>query len=520
MGACTPPSSSTWPEPVTREDRRLELAIAMVPVLLVLLTIVILVDPRVAPATVNQPFDLVITAIGMLVALAVAILGWVHFGEGNDPAALIRASAFLVLAAQNALLITVVVLGIDAAFGFSLDAPGQLPLWTVIVGRGAAASLLVVAGVATLRRWPAARWPAALVFALPAVVVTGVIVIAAAIQPSLPRLLNDAALAQLQGDPTSPLLAASGPALIALQTLIGVAMLAAAALRYRVYRRDRRRVDAYLTIGFIVAAFSQVHAAIHPGSYSSLVTTGDLLRVAFYAIMLAAVAVETRQDVRDLHAANLELARLHDAAAVEATAEERARLAREIHDGMAQQLWLARLKQGRLLKEGGLSEAAMALAADVSGSIDSAMDEARQAILALRPAEGTTFVEVMERYVDEFSDRFGIPAECRIDASAERLSPRAQAELLRVTQEALANSRKHADATRVWVHGEPTAAGLRLTVADNGRGFELGDSRSKGYGLRSMRERAELIGASLAIDSRPQDGTRVIVDVPLPGAGL
>jgi hypothetical protein len=100
-----------------RDDRRLELGIAAVPGLLILLTIVIVFDPRVAPATVNQPLDLVTTATGMLVALAVAILGWIHFREGNDSAAVIRASAFLVLAAQNALLIAVVVLGIDAAFG-------------------------------------------------------------------------------------------------------------------------------------------------------------------------------------------------------------------------------------------------------------------------------------------------------------------------------------------------------------------------------------------------------------------
>jgi len=242
----------------------MEFGIAMVPVLLVLLTIIVVVDPRVAPATVNQRLDLVLTAIGMLVALAVAILGWIHYREGNDPSALIRASAFLVLAALNALLIAVAVLGIDAAFGLSLDAPGQLPLWTVILSRGVAAALLVIAGVAALRRWRSDEWPAALMLALPALLVTAVIVVAAAIQPSLPNLLNDAAVAQLRRDPTLPLLAASGPALIALQALIGVAMLAAAALRYRVYRRDRRRVDAYLAIGFIVAAFSQVHAAIPP----------------------------------------------------------------------------------------------------------------------------------------------------------------------------------------------------------------------------------------------------------------
>jgi len=514
MAGCTPPSSSTWHEPVTRYERRLELAIAAVPALLILLTVVILIDPRVAPAIVNQPLDLVTTATGMLVALGVAILGWVHFREGGDPAALIRASGFLVLAAQNALLVTVMILGIDAAFGLTLTAPGQLPLWTVIVGRGVAAALLVMAGVAALRGWQTARWPAALVLALPALLISAAIVAAAAIQPSLPELLSAAAIDDLRREPTAPLLSASGVGLIALQAVIGLGFLGAAALSYRVYRRDRRQVDAYLAIGLVIAAFSQLHAAIHPGSYTSLVTTGDLLRFAFYAILLVAVAAETRQDVRDLHAANAELILLRDAAATQATAEERARLAREIHDGMSQQLWLARLKQGRLLQEGGLSDEALALAADVSSSIDSAMDEARQAILALRPAEESTFGEVMARYVDEFSDRFGIPAERHVDPIVERLGPRAQAELLRIAQEALANARKHADASRVSVLAEPTPHGLRLTVTDNGRGFELGGG-SKGYGLRSMRERAELIGASLAIESRPMDGTRVIVDVPL-----
>jgi signal transduction histidine kinase len=498
-----------------RDDRQLELGIAAVPVLLVLLTIAIAFDPRLAPAIVSQPLDLVLTATAMLVALAVAILGWVHFREGSDPAALLRASAFLVLAAQNALLISVEMLRIDSAFGLSLGAPGQLPLWTVIVCRGVAAAVLVLAGVAALRRWPAERWPAALVLALPALLVTAAIVVAAAIQPSLPHLLSDAAITQLKRAPTEALLGASGIGLIGLQSLIGVGFLAAAALSYRVFRRDRRQVDAYLAIGLVIAAFSQLHAAIHPGSYMALVTTGDLLRVAFYAILLVAVAAEARQDVRDLHAANMELTRLHDVAATQATAEERARLAREIHDGMSQQLWLARLKQGRLLQEGGLSDEALVLAAEVTASIESALDEARQAILALRPAEESTFAEVMERYVNEFSDRFGIPADYRIDPIVERLGPRAQAELLRIAQEAIANARKHADATRVSVRAEPTPEGLRLTVTDNGRGFEPGAIGSKGYGLRSMRERAELIGASLEIDSRPQDGTRVMVDVPL-----
>jgi hypothetical protein len=80
---------------MTRDDRRLELGIAVVPALLVLFTIVIVFDPRIAPAIANLPLDVMTTATGTLVALAVAILGWIHFREGIDPAALICASAFL-----------------------------------------------------------------------------------------------------------------------------------------------------------------------------------------------------------------------------------------------------------------------------------------------------------------------------------------------------------------------------------------------------------------------------------------
>jgi NarL family two-component system sensor histidine kinase LiaS len=246
-----------------------------------------------------------------------------------------------------------------------------------------------------------------------------------------------------------------------------------------------------------------------------MVTAGDLLRMTFYGILLVVLAVETRSDVRDLRSANSELVRLRDAAAMQATTDERARLAREIHDGMSQQLWLARLKQGRLLTEGGLSDEALVLAGEVTRSIESALDEARQAILALRPPETSSFAEVMEQYVDEFSDRFGIPAAHHIDPVLDRLGPRAQAELLRIAQEAFANARKHADATRVSVRAEPTPGGLRLMVTDNGRGFDPSSIGSKGYGLKSMQERAELIGATLAVVSRPRDGTQVIVDVPL-----
>jgi signal transduction histidine kinase len=499
-------------------ERHVEWAVALVPVGLTVLTILLLVSPQIAPIIVSERLQLLINATATLVATAVAILAWIHFREGGDEAALVRGSAFLVLAAINGLMALVSAAGISRAFGLAIDAPGQLPAWATLVAGGTAAVLFVAAGITALQAPRAHRWPAALVLWLPSLAVAGFVVLAATNQPGLPVIIDPLGLAILRQHPGEPLLATAGPIHVGLETAIGAAYLVAAGLAYAVFRRGQRGVDALLAIGLMVAAFSQVQFAVHPGTYGSLVTAGDLLRMTFYGVLLVALAVETRRDVRDLRDANAELVRLRDAATTQATADERARLAREIHDGMSQELWLAKLKQGRLLQTAGLSAEARALAGEVSGAIEAALAEARQAILALRPTDGSTFTQVLERYVDDFSDRFGVRAECECDPIVERLGPRAQAELLRIVQEALANSRKHADATRVRVNAEPIAHGVRLTIADNGRGFEPNPRQTTGYGLRSMRERAGLIGASITIDSQPRDGTRVVVEVPFLGA--
>ena len=499
-------------------QRRGDLLVATVPVLLTAFTLVLWFDPRLAPGLVNGPLDLVLNAAAILVAVAVAILAWIHFREGGDRAALIRASAFLVLAAQNLVFIGISVAGQTHELGLELSDPGQMPVWSVIVGRAMAATLLVSAGLVALQPERNLRAPAAVVLIGPTVVMLTVSAWMIAMHAALPALLAADALSQLREDPTLPLLELSGAPLILLQAGIGMAFLASALISYRLWRRDARDAEMYLAIGFTVAAFSQVHSAIHPGSYASLVTTGDMLRVAFYAVLLLAVAAEARSDVRQLRAANAQLMQLRDADVERATAEERARLAREIHDGMSQELWYAKLKQSRLAAFEDLPTEARGLAREVAAAIESALSEARQAILALRPAEGGSFAQVVSRYVDDFADRSGIPAECEVDGIGESLPARHQAELLRILQEALTNIRRHADATRVRVRLEATAGGACLHVVDNGRGFSQKQVDASRYGLRGMRERAGIIGAELRIETASSDGTRVVVDVPMEGA--
>lgn len=492
---------------------------ALVPAVLALVTLAILLSSNAAPVIENERLALAIDILATLVAVAVAVLGWIRYREAGDEAALWRGSALLVLGSMNAFTAAITVAGWERAFGFSLDDPGQLPLWATVVPRAAGAALLVVAGLAAIGR-SRSRLPAALVLWLPAVAMVGIAVVAAGFQESLPALIGPEGIASVRANPELRLPGGSAGALVLLQVAIGLGYLGASALSYRAYRLNGRAIDAVLAVGLVLAAFSQVLFAIHPAAYSSLVSAGDVLRVAFYLTLLTTLAVEVRSDIRALRHANVQLTRLRDADVARATAEERAHLAREIHDGMSQELWFAKLKQGRLLALPAVEGDARQLAEEVSGAIESALAEARQAIMALRPAEGSTFGEVVQRYVHDFSDRFGIPAEAALEAATgASLSPRAQAELLRIVHEALANVRKHADATLVRVEAREADGRLSVTISDNGRGFSPDEGARSGYGLKSMEQRAAVIGGSLRVDSRLRDGTRVTVDVPLAGTG-
>src|SRR4029077_13273732 len=109
--------------------------------------------------------------------------------------------------------------------------------------------------------------------------------------------------------------------------------------------------------------------------------------------------------------------------------------------------------------------------------------------------------------------RLWVGAELGTDGTFQRLPPRTEAEILRIVQEALNNVRQHADATLVRVRAEREGAISRVSVTDNGRGFDPSAVPGGRYGLRGMRERAERVGATVDIRSRDRDGTRVTVEV-------
>lgn len=202
-----------------------------------------------------------------------------------------------------------------------------------------------------------------------------------------------------------------------------------------------------------------------------------------------------------------------------AVLEERQRLARDLHDSVSQSLYgvgLCAEAAARLLEAGDLA-AATAHLRDVRDSAGEALREMRFLLFELRPLilQDGGLVEALRARLAAVEARVGIAV--RLDADlAGRLPALIEEALYGIAREALNNSLRHAHATRVdmALHGD--AGSVTLEVRDNGVGFEPGAEETKGgFGLDGMRERARRIAGSIDIRSRPREGTRVRVHVPI-----
>jgi two-component system nitrate/nitrite sensor histidine kinase NarX len=198
---------------------------------------------------------------------------------------------------------------------------------------------------------------------------------------------------------------------------------------------------------------------------------------------------------------------------------ERSRLAREIHDGLAQTLGFLKLQTSQMqnfLLGGDLERLAESIR--ISHKIlEEAYLDARQAIDGLRIAPSMEGLSPwLEQTVIEFQENSGIQINLFDVHDANHLASEVQAQLIRIVQEALSNVRKHAHASQAWVACRMDAGDLVLEVRDDGCGFSPEDvPNSSRYGLQGMRERTEMIGAEFQVISRPQQGTTIRVRLPL-----
>jgi signal transduction histidine kinase len=501
---------------VSRLDR-LDAVLAAVIIVLAFLSATVVFLPVLGGQHVESGLDLVLDTFATVVTLGVAIFAWVRYREIGASVALFQASAFLVLAISSGASLLFIVGRLDVALSdFGLNMPREAQPQITTASHMMAATLLAVGAAVSLKGIHVRQhW---LILLGPAVTLLAIIHFASAWSPSVPPLSSVFILSYLPTWPSfQPLPPSPTPLGVGLNLVGGGLFGLAAELTRRHHRRSDAMGEGFLAVGLVFAAFGEFHNAFYPGTYGGLVTSGDVLMVAFAVVLLIGIEADGRATRAALGRANQTLARLKDVDVRRAALEERTRLSRELHDGLAQDLWLAKLKLGRLNAIVDLGPEARAVCDDLTEAIDAGLADARQAVMALRlgSESAISLRELMERYVEDFAERFGLRAEFTCEGELPRLTPRAEAELLRIVQESLNNVVRHADATVVRVRACVVDSHVELVVGDNGRGFEPSEVKEGSVGLASMQERALIIGGELTIDSRPQDGTRIHVRVPL-----
>jgi len=213
----------------------------------------------------------------------------------------------------------------------------------------------------------------------------------------------------------------------------------------------------------------------------------------------------------------VQMARLGEQAREAAVLGERNRIARDIHDTLAQGFTgvVVNLEAAaRSVRKDNIPVALEHIehARDLARSC---LDEARLSVRALRPEScPSSLAEALEAQVRRF-DPSGVKAALEIDGEPAPLDRQAEAELVRIAQECVTNVLKHARAQRAHVRLVWSGQRATLEIADDGRGFDPA-ARHDGFGLIGMHERARRIGATLHVEATPGCGTRVRCSLPLP----
>jgi len=283
------------------------------------------------------------------------------------------------------------------------------------------------------------------------------------------------------------------PALLAAQALSATCLLYAS-LRFALQAGERgEEVLRWLGPGCALLGFARVNYLLFPSLYSGWFYTGDLLRTAGYACLLVGAA----REIRGYWARQADLA----------VVEDRRRLARELHDGVVQELsWIK--SEAHVLSHRVEGRATVQSILDAS---DRALDEARAAVDALGRDTDEPLGYALHRSARDVAERHGARVVVELD-DAVTADQHQRHGLARIVREAVGNALRHGGADCVRVTLEATPAGGRLVVRDDGRGFDTeAAAHGHGYGLTSMRERAHQLPGSCVVKSGPGSGTTVEV---------
>jgi len=423
----------------------------------------------------QPPLHVALETTASLIALLAGFLVFGRLRRGSRLNELLLACALAALALLNLFFLTVPAL--------AELVPDDLMVWAALIGSSLGAGLFALAAFAP--RWRVRR--RGLVLAGGAAGVATAVLVAAVVSEFAERLPR-AAAATLPPDLQAwPDLHAQ-PTVLALQLFMTL-LYGLAAVGF--LSRSRRLGDEFLgwlAIAAVLAAFSQFHYFLYPYLYSQWVHTGDVFRLSFYAVLLAGSMREIWSYWRALSEA--------------AVFEERRRIARDLHDGLAQEL--AYLVRNLDALNGETGDDTLTR---LRRAVERAQLESQRAVKTLAAPGGQAVEAALADAAGEVAERFHVGLELDLVSGIRLSAARAEA-LVRIACEAVTNAARHSGASRVILNLERDGSRVRLRVSDGGRGFDTTVPRA-GFGLISMRERARSVGGELRISSAPGRGSEV-----------
>jgi signal transduction histidine kinase len=248
----------------------------------------------------------------------------------------------------------------------------------------------------------------------------------------------------------------------------------------------------WTAVALAIATVSRLDYVLWPDLW-----IGDILQLAAYGALLWGSLSE--------------IDRYQRRAAQQAVFDERRRMARDLHDGLAAELAYIAMESRRLAQDGSQRRRA---GDEVVAAAERALEESRLAISALtRPAD-EPLDRALHHTLESAADRMGVEVVLDLEPGVNA-TPVVREALLRVALEALRNAARHGRANEVTVELRARGDGLEMTIADDGRGFDAAaPARPDALGLVAMRERVEVLGGSLHIVAALGEGTRVEVALP------
>ncbi|WP_448625208.1 sensor histidine kinase [Geodermatophilus sp. URMC 64] len=416
-----------------------------------------------------------------IIALLVAYLIYGRFRDSRRAQELLLVLALCTLATAN-LVLSALPNAVALAEG------EEFSRWAGLVIRFAGALLLVGAALTS----PAARLAPRRAGAVGAGVTAGLVLLAAAGIAFGDRLPPTVDAARSLADASSPVLAAH-PAVLVVQAVAALCYALAAIVLTHQARATGDQLMPWVAAGCVLGAAARVHYLLFPSLYSEFVYTGDLLRLSSYLLMLVGAAREIRS--------------YWELRTRTAVMEDRRRTARDLHDGLAQELAYITAQSKRLAAQPD----DVTVAERIGAAAARAQFEARSALRALTRPVDLPFPEALQQVVDDLALRYEIKAVTDLAPDVRLGSDDAEA-VLRIVGEAVRNAVRHGEAQCIEIRLEEEP--LCLSITDDGRGFATGPAdgqRVGGFGLTSMRERASRLGADLSITSVPGAGTTVRV---------